>query len=387
MNQIQVSEKAIAKYEGFNLAEIDELVKEYMQITVPEGDKEAFEIARKALTVCVKTRTGIDKRRKRLGEDLRAELNEINDAGKFLVAAIAPAEDHLSTEWGRENDRLKAIKEAEAAKEQARIQGMLDELTKYDSSLPVMAVSAMTDEEYTKVLADAKASHEAKMAAEAEAKRLEEERLAKEASERQAENERLEKMRKEQEADLAKIKAEQERLIAEQEKIAAEKRRIEEDRANHRFSVLKELGFYRDGFSGERILFVDPEFEYKTLPRNWADIVSLSDNVFNDFIAELKKQLAEFGTYKNMKAEEDAKERSRIEAEAKLEAERKAKEDEARRIAMMPDKEALLGFGQFLTEGITYPAVKSEEALEAVGHIRSEIGRLSRWLVGIAEEL
>jgi len=98
------------------------MAKEYMTLTVPPEDTKAYKVARSALTVCVTTRTGTDKRRKQLGEDARMWITECNTAAKDLIAPLAPVEEHLRAELQTEDDRKAAIRAEEERVERERIE-------------------------------------------------------------------------------------------------------------------------------------------------------------------------------------------------------------------------------------------------------------------------
>ena len=86
MTEVQQEyETAIEKYEEFNLVNIRGMVAEYQKIMVPEGDEDAFGVARKALTICIRTRTAIDKRRKQNGAELRDAMAMVNADGNGLI--------------------------------------------------------------------------------------------------------------------------------------------------------------------------------------------------------------------------------------------------------------------------------------------------------------
>lgn len=119
---------AITKYE-LTPEKIAEMAKEYMALTVPEGDNKAYTVARKALTTCVRARTGTDKRRKELNADARKWISDVNESAKELIAPLAPAEAHLKAQLKAEDDRKAAIKAKEEAAEKARVDAIQENIT------------------------------------------------------------------------------------------------------------------------------------------------------------------------------------------------------------------------------------------------------------------
>ncbi|NQU13350.1 MAG: hypothetical protein HQ561_04340, partial [Desulfobacteraceae bacterium] len=127
-------------------AKVAEMAKEYMSLTVPPEDTKGYRVARSALTVCVTTRTGTDKRRKQLGEDARAWISEVNQAQKDLIAPLAPVEEHLRAELQTEDDRKAAIKAEAERVERDRIEGYrkrITEIQAYGIVLPTLSSTAI----------------------------------------------------------------------------------------------------------------------------------------------------------------------------------------------------------------------------------------------------
>ncbi len=241
MGEIAIKEKnALAQYE-LTPARIAEMAKEYMSLTVAVGDKVEYMVARKALTICVTARTGTDKRRKELGERLRKELSDINSVGKQLIAALAPAEEHLRNEIGAEDNRLNEIKAEKERRELARIEGIMEKIAgitslgaslHFNLEMPVLKdllaevdSIEITPYEYMELTKEAnQAKHDVHISLH-QAIEAREKFDAEEAN-RKAEDERLAKER----AELDKIRAEQQAVAEMQAKkettIEAAKNRV-----------------------------------------------------------------------------------------------------------------------------------------------------------------
>lgn len=191
-------------------------------------------------------------------------------------------------------------------------------------------------------------------------------RLDKEEAERKAESERLEKVAKEQDEAAAKIKEQQDAIDEANRKIEEEKRTVRE-------GALKNIGVYRAGIAGESLVCDEPSFKYDGRSTLWNDVVALADDDFDIFVVDIHEQLdhhkneikqeqAEFERKAKIQAEADAKAAAEQAEKNRIAAEKLRKEEEIRQQMLKPDKEKLIGFSQFLAEGITYPKVESSQA-------------------------
>src|SRR3972149_1516148 len=221
MNDVQVltkEQKALVEYK-LTPQEITERVSGYLKLKVVPDDPKSYQQAHEARMVCVKTRTGIDKRRKELGEDARQWVNAVNKTAKDLTALIEPAESHLTTELGVEDGRRAEVKAEKARKEAERVQGIRSRIEAIrntpisimrGTSQEIRAVlqrvldAELTPEVFQEFLAEAQTVQEKVVsdlviASDAAAKR------EKEDADRKAENERLEAHRKAQAEEAARV--------------------------------------------------------------------------------------------------------------------------------------------------------------------------------------
>lgn len=143
------------------------------------------------------------------GKSMRDPLTQINKTistkEKELVDIIEPTEKKLAAKekWVKEEtERIE--REAEEAEKQ-RIQKRIDRLAQYGYAIDINLLTGITDEQFEKVVADAKVLWEKEEAAKVEQKRHEEE-----------ERERIAKERKELEELRAK-QAEAERVLREKQ--------------------------------------------------------------------------------------------------------------------------------------------------------------------------
>ncbi len=88
-----------------------------------------------------------------------------------------------------------------------------------------------------------------------------------------------------------------------------------------------------------------------------------------------------------IQAEKDANEKAVRDAKAKAEAEEKAKAEALRQKTLMPDKEKLLALAQFLQEGITYPEMQSTETEAIVEDVAGQIHLIADAILTNIKEL
>ena len=231
---------AIAQYE-ITPALVAQMAKDYLALTVVEGDTKSYKTVRAALTTCVRTRTGTDKRRKELGEGARRWISETAAAARQLLGPLVPVEEHLRGELTREDDRKAAIKAEKEAAERERVddlRGMITEIQRIATEvvgkgseeirlrLEFVGNVNTTEAEFAEFWTEAAAVKEDALKAlkRALADRLQ---LEKEEAERKAEAETLAKIAERQ-------KVEDERLAAEKKALKdaklAEEKRLEEER-------------------------------------------------------------------------------------------------------------------------------------------------------------
>ena len=233
MMEVVKIDTEIAEAFKINIVEVQGMVKKYQELTLIPEDESSYRICRTALTSCIRTRTGIDKRRKELNKKAQTEIKGRNTAAGQLAAIIEPAETYLTGLVKGEDGRIAAIEEEEKRKEHEKISVRVMALGKCRVILPHLEVSTMTDEEFETALASAKTDWdvEEKRQAEAEAARkAEEERLAKQKADQDAEAARLAGIKSAQEADQAAREAankvREDEIAAKEKKVRDEQDRI-----------------------------------------------------------------------------------------------------------------------------------------------------------------
>jgi hypothetical protein len=246
--------QALVKFEDFSPSKINEMVGQYLTLSVPEGDSKAYKIVRTALTTVVSTRTGIDKRRKQLGEEARLWINQVNDAAKTITKLLEPAESHLRSELDKEDARKEAIRLVNERKEKERIDGIRNKISSIqrlasntrglNSSqikdlLSQLNAIEILETEYMELTSDAaNVLNDSKMQIEEAFER--QLQVEKEDEIRKAETARLEELRKKQAEEQAKIDAENARIEEENRKIREAEERIQKEREAAELKIKEE---------------------------------------------------------------------------------------------------------------------------------------------------
>jgi len=324
--QVVKIDTEIAEAFKIDIFKVQQMVKGYQTLTLEPEDEESYKICRTALTSCIRTRTGIDKRRLALNKDDQDRIKKRNEAGKVLIAIIEPAESHLSGLVKGEDNRIKAIEAEEAEKERKKRDKRFDDLFAIGVSMPIMEIAVLTDDEFQCLLDDKTFEFEEAEREKAEAEAAEKKRLAQEAADRKAESERLEKERVAQDA-------ERERL----EKIAA------------------------DLAAADKVRQAELDAKQADLD---AQTKALEDEKNRLAKAEADKKAAKEA---EIQAAKDAEDLAKHQAKEAAEAEEKAKVKAERQEMLKPDKEKIENWFEQINKAINdYPKVNDEEAAQWV---------------------
>lgn len=324
------------------------------------------------------TRVEIEKEGKSMRDPLTALAKGISAKENELVALIEPTEKKLlaKEKWVKdENERIdREQKEAQAK----LIQGRVDSLSKYGYAIDINLLTGLTNDQFIKVVDDARILWEKEEQVKAEeANKLEEERarIAKERLEleelrkKQAEAERILKERQE-EIDLRDRESKQRE---EEEKIYAQKKKedaLKKERFEPRKAQLIELGFVQ--YNGVDFSLEDTWSTY------WEQVFNMSDEEWESYLEDIKDAI---DRRRHRLEEEEKKRASELEKarlrgieEAKQESERKAAE-ETERVNQASDKEKFNVIMSHL-ENMPTPAMKSakhKKLLSEVQELRNKI--------------
>lgn len=284
--------------------------------------KANYELCRQGIGELRKLRTGIDKRRKELVADAVQWQREVNGMAKGLVEDIELIEGPMQTA----KDKLDNAVEEERKRKAEEVRLAQEAAARLKVEEEAAAAKSIRDAEDARLKEDAR--------------KLAEERAA---------------FEKERQAALAIQKDERDRIEAAQ---AAERAKLDEQRRAHE----AEQKAARDKIDAERLAL---EAE------------------------KAAQERARFEQEAKAKAEKEAAERverQRILAEQAAAAKAEADRKEAERIeSVRPDVEKVHGIAKQIAE-IKWPAVKSREAIAAMGRARKSIDNATDRLLAFRPE-
>jgi hypothetical protein len=350
-----------------------------------------------------KARVDIQNEGKAMRDPLTKVSKSISAKENELVDIIEPTEKALKSKEDWVDSEIERIKREEQEKEEKRIQTRIDRLAEYGYAIDINFLKGIDDDQFEKVVDNARQEHEKEVVAKTEADRLQKEK------DEQAERDRIELKtlrEKQEEADRIIREKEQElerkrQEIEKQQREAEQRAKLFKDQAEltlwrKRTAELKEVG------GNGQFLFKKWKWQDQDNPENlvitFEEGVSISDEAFaklrDKHNAEAEQVLEErrIAEEKRANEEEDRRqaevERIRKEAAEKALAEEKAsKEEEERqeqeRLAKASDKDK---FQSIVTqiEGLIYPDMKSakykkllvevkELQAKVVAHIKAKV--------------
>lgn len=228
-------------------AALIQLKKETEGLTITSiDDKQAISqvgVARKKLK---SARVEIQKEGKSMRDPLTKISKSISEKEYELIDIISPIEKDLQSKEDWVEGEKKRLADEEAERKQAIIQARIDKLAAYGFAIDIAFITAINEEDFEKILDNARAEYEKELAKKAEEERLEQEKQAqiekdladlKALREKQAEADRI---IKENEARIEKDRlAEERRQKEEAQRI--ENERIKEEQA--KVKVIKDAAF------------------------------------------------------------------------------------------------------------------------------------------------
>ena len=266
--------------------ELTELVEGFKDLAVESvEDRTAISKVNEARKSLKKERVLIQNQGKAMRDPLTQVNKQISSKEAELVSIIEPEEKRLSgiEDWVEsEKDRIKQ-EELLAAKQ--RIQNRIDRLSAYGSSIDLVHIETLPDDQFEKVVERAKKEHELALA-EKEAERIRQEKKA----EQDRENEKeLEKLR--QEKEIAKM-----------------------ERREFRMDILRSIELQQIGdtltFEGGGVKFTNEQVD---------NFLDADRETWDAWIIGIKAQLAKNKADKEEKKRKEQEEDNRILAEKKLE--------------------------------------------------------------------
>ena len=402
-------ETAVVKYDK-DVAIITALDAKYEGITIRPGNADDYAIVKGGLKEYRNHRLEVvDWHKDGKAPHLKDCKDYDNEKTKWL-ALLSPRENELKATRKVEDDRIAEIE----TKRIKNIRTKINDIRNLDYSLPDLTLIEMkalkagvegnpiTEDDYQEFVGEAMAAVHNVLIAITNA--IEQrEKLDKEEATRKTENDRLEGIRVEQEAAQKKIdeanrkvkeaqaKAEAELKAAqtkideaerkvkeEQRKLEIEKNKIGEKRWRSRLGQLRDVGW-----NGEEAF--DPE-NNEVIIISLNDLIAISDiqfdgiaNAYNNVITDRKEAKAETDRKEKEEFEAQAKVQAELEAKRKLEQEAIAASERAdaaeaeqkRQVALIPDRDKLLGFADEL-DAIKGPVINDV----ALGKILSDYIKL-----------
>jgi hypothetical protein len=289
-----------------------------------------------------KARVEIENEGKAMRDPLTKINKSISEKEKELVGIIEPTEKALLTQERWVKDEEARIEAEEKRKEDERIQNRIDVLAQFGYAIDINFLKGLDDQQFEKVVENARIENEKDQAAKAEQARKEQE-----------EREQAEKDRAELKALREKQEAADKILREREEEIARKEAELERERiANRRDLVNRRLYRLNNvSFDGQEIRW---KFDNSILLSGWDSILDPSEEAFTAFVVahNEKNEAALHEVYlaeERKKKEEEEKrqqqlEEARKEAAEKALAEQKERDaeqarQEAERLAQSSDKE------------------------------------------------
>ena len=206
---------------------------------------DGYKEVKKAIQVCVKTRTAIDGKRQELNEEALRWQRIVNAEAKRLTALVEEIENPLRSKKQAVDDEAAKRKQELEEKHRAFVQGRLDEyVRRTGKSCHYDIAAAMPDGEWAAFVEDAE--EKAKELAAAEAERKLAEAVERERAENQRLQAELDAMRKEK-ADRERSERERSEAI-ERERIAEEHRKQAEQTKAERIAALSVIARQRNSY-------------------------------------------------------------------------------------------------------------------------------------------
>lgn len=350
-------------------SELIELEKEAHGLTIESIEDKvsitAVSTVRKKLKVA---RVEIEKEGKMMRDPLTNISRIISSKEKELIAIIEPTEKELLAKEKWVEDEKERIRIEAEEKEQQRIQARIDRLAEYGFQIDLSFIQTISDEDFEKVVENAKKQFELE-----QQRKAEEERLAKEEAEKlKAEREELERLRAQQ-AEAQRIIDEQNRKIKEEEeKQAAERERLRKQMIKNRIDQLIALGLTYNPIYNAYV-FQDVNVDVLT------ELQIFDDKQWNVLIENIapvidqrKKEAEEKRQAEIKRLQEEAAAKALRE---KQEEEERQRQSEAERIAQSSDKVKFQTIVAQL-QNISVPEMKSKKAKTLAANVETLIAKV-----------
>ena len=338
--------------DGFapHFIEFHTLAEEAKAITVTQP-----KAARDMRLALKRVRVDAEKTRKAMKEDSLRRGKAIDGINSLLVYQLTPVEEAM--------DAIEKAEEIAEANRKAALQSMrADDLSPY-ADPTFYDLGSMPEDQWTQLIAGAKAAHDAKIAAaaKAEAERIEAERLAAEAEA---------KRKAEEAAERERMRAENERLAKEAEAARKAKEEAERIAAAERAEAEAKAAAEREAARKEReAIEAKARKEREALEAN-----AKAEREEAARLARIEREKREA-----IEAEQQAK----ADAEAKRIASEKAI---AKRAAAAPDKRKVVVFAESV-RNMAVPEMTTDAGRALAQTIASQRNKFADWLESEAKKL
>lgn len=302
-----------------------------------EDQKDEMKKARELRLALREVRVEANKMRVKLKEGYLRGGNAVQAIYNDIEKITKPEEERLE-----QAEKFAEIKEAE--RKQARYEKRVAELGQYVSDTSIYQLKDMADESYKQLLADSKASHEARLQAE---KKAEEERL---------ENERLEKLENKRRFEIAPFIEFVDKNLDSDEKL--EKYLWHASEEDYQ-SILKKAMAARKKYNDEQeALRVQAEKDRRAREEAERKLKEEQDRIAENQRIAREQLLAEEAAAAKAKAEEEEKRRQKL---------------------LAPDKEKLQDLANQI-EALGLPAVQSKEAGAVIRATEDMLGKVTNYI-------
>jgi hypothetical protein len=312
--------------------EIAKLKEQYLPLVINGiDDKEGLKRVYAARQEVKRLRVSLEKYADDLKEDALRWQKKVVAEKNRVVSEFKMIEAHLQSEEDKIAEEKERIRLEEERKEQERIQKRIDRLAEYGYAIDLTFLKTISDDDFEKVVDNAKSEHEKELAA-----RAEQERLAKEEAEKlKAEREELDRLRKQQ-AEAQRIIDEQNRkLREEEERQSLEREAVRKQMLRNRCQQLTGLGMT---FSPIYNAYVFKDVNVDVL----TELNLFDDERWNELIEKITPVIAdrekEIELQKQAEVDRIQKEAAEKALREKQEEEEKQKQLEAEKLAQSSDK-------------------------------------------------
>ncbi len=308
----------------FNIAEagIEALKQQYGGLTIPDGDKEAYEAVKKAWNTVRSTRTGLEKKGLELRNNYTVITKAIKGEEDRLVKLLSPLEEDLQKKWKAVDEAKEAEKQRKQKEEEDRLNGRLQQLqdlgmimnagfyTMGDSvSMDVATLRLLPDDQFEKFLGVVKVKAEEL----ADIKRKQEEEQAEQQRQFQEQQRQLQEQQQQ-------LREQQQQMQQQQQELQRQREQADKMRRELREQSLVGLGFIKmmaGVYQFKTAIMVEPLIAEAL--KKGDDLLDVPAEEFDEIMAYLRDQVvSENQRYNEHLAEQQRQKEAREKREAEI---------------------------------------------------------------------